>query len=261
MLYQMDSSDASLSEGVKQGMGSSAVERRGAEVLIVDADAAMRGALSFLLQRNGWRCREAHDADAARDCLRQASPNLILLDWLLPDVTGLGYLHQLKRDRKTCGIPVIIMSARATEQDKVAGLDSGADDYITKPIASRELVARIQALLRRVTRMGDTRGELSLAGLTLDPVSHRVLADGRTCALGPTEYKLLEYFMSQIGRVHSRQQLRHRIWADEESIKERTVDVYVRRLRHALQPFGYDRLVQTVHGAGYRFCDTPVSEQ
>ncbi|MBM0106325.1 response regulator [Steroidobacter sp. S1-65] len=251
-----DSSGATRGVSAKESMGSSSLGLLGAEVLIADADAAHRGTLSLLLRQNGWRCREAHDADAARDRLRQASPSLILLDWQLPHVTGLGYLHQLKRDRRTSGIPVIIMSARASEQDKVTGLDSGADDYITKPIPLRELVARMQAILRRVGRMGDTRCALSLAGLTLDPTSHRVLANGLNCALGPTEFKLLECFMSQIGRVHSRQQLRRLVWAQPESIQERTVDVYVRRLRHALHPFGYDRFVQTVHGAGYRFCET-----
>ncbi|MBM0106352.1 winged helix-turn-helix domain-containing protein [Steroidobacter sp. S1-65] len=256
MDVESNSIAASRDQGIKQTRDSSLVSLHAAELLIVDADAGIREALSFLLRRNGWRCREAHDADAARSCIGDGNPGLILLDWLLPDVTGLGYLHQLKRDPKTSGIPVIIMSTRATERDKVAGLDSGADDYVLKPIASAELVSRIQAILRRVKRMGDTRGPLSVGGLTLDPASHRVLADGRTCALGPTEFKLLEYLMSDMGRVHTRQQLRHQVWTSNESVNERTVDVYVRRLRQVLQPFGYDRLVQTVHGSGYRFVDT-----
>lgn len=251
MDVQSDTTQASVGACIPAEFCSASL--RAPDVLIVDGDASVRGALSSLLRANTLRCREAHDSEQARRCIAERRPSLILLDRMLPDASGLVYLGELKRERRTADIPIIMLSARAAEQDQVVALDCGADDYITKPIASRELVARIQALLRRIRKTFDADRAITIGGLILDPSSHRVLADGRTCAVGPTEYRLLEVFMSEAGSVHDRRQLLERLWPDNAEVNLRTVDVYVRRLRQALAPSGYDRLIRTVHRAGYRF--------
>jgi two-component system phosphate regulon response regulator PhoB len=173
------------------------------------------------------------------------------MDWMLPDISGLELTRQLKRDPHTREIPVIMLTARVEEDDRVAGLDGGADDYIVKPFSPRELVARIRAALRRSTV---AEGEVVNVGkLRLDAASHQVTVDAAEIALGPTEYRLLEFFMHHPDRVYSRAQLLDRVWGGNVYVEERTVDVHIRRLRKALTPFGYDRLIRTVRGAGYRF--------
>ena len=229
------------------------------QLLIVEDDAAIRGMLAFTLTRHGYLCDEAADVESARRSLAQRRPDLILLDWMLPDTSGLSYLQALRQDEDARSIPVIMLSARAAEDDRVEGLDNGADDYIVKPFSTPELISRVDALLRRAAkplamgRVESKRTPLRCAQLTMEPWSQRVLVDGKVCALSPTEYRLLEVFLTQPERVHDRQQLLQQVRSPGVVVGERTVDVHIRRLRAALAPFGCDRFVQTVHGSGYRF--------
>ena len=191
----------------------------------------------------------ASDGVEALELFKTCQPDLVVLDMMLPGVHGLDVL---RRVRATSDIPVIMLTARAEESDKVAGLEGGADDYITKPFSPRELVARINAVLRRSDPK--VEGEvIDFEGLKLDPVAHRVMAGDKPVTLGPTEYRMLEFFMTHPDRVYSREQLLDRIWGGNVYVEERTIDVHIRRLRKALEEFGYDRMVQTVRGAGYRF--------
>jgi two-component system, OmpR family, phosphate regulon response regulator PhoB len=222
------------------------------QVLVVEDERPIREMVAFGLKRAGFEVREAEDSRSARICLADRRPDLVLIDWMLPDMSGLELTRAIKRDRDTRELPVIMLTARAEESDKVAGLEGGADDYITKPFSLRELVARINAVMRRLTPAED--GEcVTVEGLALDQASHRVLADGRTVPLGPTEYRMLQFFMTHPERVYSRDQLLDRVWGGGVYVAERTIDVHIRRLRKALEDFGYDRLIQTVRGAGYRF--------
>jgi two-component system phosphate regulon response regulator PhoB len=219
------------------------------DILVVEDECSIREMLAFTLTRHGFTCREAKHAAAAYDSIAQRLPDLIVLDWMLPDMSGLDYLRLLKQEQRTCRIPVLMLSARAMEEDKVQGLDAGADDYVAKPFMARELVARIGALLRRTVRE-----QISVAGLTIDLASHRVWADGRSCPLGRTEYRLLQILMTHAGRLHGRTELKAQIWPANTCVDLRTVDTHIRRLRQALAPFGYDGLIQTVRGSGYRLC-------
>jgi two-component system phosphate regulon response regulator PhoB len=222
------------------------------QVLIVEDERPIREMIAFGLRRAGFEVREAEDCRAARAALADRRPDLLLVDWMLPDTSGLEFTRALKRDRDTRDLPVIMLTARAEEADKVAGLEGGADDYITKPFSPRELLARVNALLRRVE--GGAEGErLEANGLAIDRAGHRVSARGRTVQLGPTEYRLLEFFMAHPDRVYSREQLLDRVWGGNVYVEERTIDVHIRRLRKALEEHGYARFVQTVRGTGYRF--------
>ena len=220
-------------------------------ILVVEDERAIREMVAFTLKRSGFAVREAEDASAARRIIADNRPDLILLDWMLPDLSGLELARALRRDEATRELPILMLTARAAEDDKVLGLDSGADDYLTKPFSARELVARIQALLRRAA--GAEGEALALGKLRLDPASHRVSAEGSEVTLGPTEYRLLKFFMSQSDRVFSRAQVLDRVWGGNVYIEERTVDVHIRRLRKALAPHGCDAYIQTVRGSGYRF--------
>jgi two-component system phosphate regulon response regulator PhoB len=221
-------------------------------ILIVEDERPIREMIAFGLRRGGFEVREAEDASTARSSIADARPDLLLVDWMLPDMSGLELTRALKRDKETQEIPVIMLTARAEEQDKVMGLDGGADDYMTKPFSARELLARINAVLRRA---GLVNGEevISAEGLVLDAASHRVTAGERTVQLGPTEYRLLSFFMNHRERVYTRTQLLDRVWGGNVYVEERTVDVHIRRLRKALEAFDYDRFIQTVRGSGYRF--------
>ena len=222
------------------------------QILIVEDERAIREMIAFGLKRAGFEVREAEDCRAARSALADRRPDLLLVDWMLPDTSGLEFTRALKRDRETRDLPVIMLTARAAEADKVAGLDGGADDYLTKPFSPRELLARVQALLRRT--VGHEDGEPVVHGtLTLDRASHRVSCASLPVPLGPTEYRLLEYFMLHPDRVYSREQLLDRVWGGNVYVEERTIDVHIRRLRKALERFDADQYVQTVRGAGYRF--------
>jgi two-component system phosphate regulon response regulator PhoB len=212
--------------------------------------------IAFGLRRGGFEVREVADVAAARSSIANQRPDLVLIDWMLPDMSGLELTRAIKRDKETQDVPVIMLTARAEEQDKVMGLDSGADDYVTKPFSPRELLARINAVLRRSTA---TNGEemIEAEGLVLDAAGHRVTAGERTIQLGPTEYRLLSFFMTHAERVYSRAQLLDRVWGGNVYVEERTVDVHIRRLRKALEAFNYDRFIQTVRGSGYRFSTRP----
>lgn len=221
-------------------------------ILIVDDEAPIREMISFTLQRNGFETREAEDGRDAQLKLAEERPDLILLDWMLPDISGVDLARRFKKEESTAELPIIMLTARAEEDDKVKGFDAGADDYITKPFSPRELSARIKAVLRRAS---PTHGQslLSADSLEIDLQSHRVNANGITVELGPTEFRLLQFFMSHQDRVYSRNQLLDQVWGSNVYVEERTVDVHIRRLRKALSDSGYDRYIQTVRGAGYRF--------
>ncbi len=222
------------------------------QILIVEDERPIREMIAFGLRRAGFEVREAEDVRSARSQLADRRPDLLLVDWMLPDMSGLELTRQLKRDRETRELPVIMLTARAEETDKISGLKGGADDYVVKPFSPRELVARINAVLRR-TAMAGSGERVDYEGLVLDQTSHRVLVGERTVPLGPTEYRMLEFFMTHPERVYTREQLLDRVWGGNVYVEERTIDVHIRRLRKALEEFGYDRMIQTVRGSGYRF--------
>jgi two-component system, OmpR family, phosphate regulon response regulator PhoB len=222
------------------------------QILIVEDERPIRDMIAFGLRRAGFEVREAADAAAARASIADHRPDLVLIDWMLPDTSGLELTRALKRDKETQDVPVIMLTARAEEHDKVSGLDSGADDYVTKPFSPRELLARINAVLRRAASGGEAE-LIDAEGLVLDAAGHRVMVGDRTVQLGPTEYRLLSFFMTHAERVYSRAQLLDRVWGGNVYVEERTVDVHIRRLRKALEAFRYDRFIQTVRGSGYRF--------
>lgn len=223
-----------------------------ATILIVEDEAPVREMLRFLLLQEGMDVQEAQDAALAHQRLSEQRPDLLVLDWMLPGKSGVDFARDLRKDPDTRDIPIIMLTARAGEDDMIQGLESGADDYLTKPFSPRELLARVRALLRRsAPEQGEER--LEVEGLALDPLSHRVSADGEEVTLGPTEFRLLRFFMSRPERVYSRAQILDLVWGFQVYVEERTVDVHIRRLRKALSIKGYDRLVQTVRGAGYRF--------
>jgi two-component system phosphate regulon response regulator PhoB len=228
----------------------------GKQILIVEDEKPIRDMIAFGLRRAGFEVREAEDCAAARASIADARPDLLLVDWMLPDQSGLELTRAVKRSKDTQDLPVIMLTARADEHDKVSGLEGGADDYVTKPFSPRELLARINAVLRRA--LPGTAGEsLEAGGVTLDVASHRVTVDDQSVPLGPTEYRLLQFFMEHPERVYSRSQLLDRVWGGNVYVEERTVDVHIRRLRKALEPSGRDGLVQTVRGSGYRFSTRP----
>jgi two-component system phosphate regulon response regulator PhoB len=222
------------------------------QILIVEDEKPIREMIAFGLRRAGFDALEAEDCKAARARIADKRPDLLLVDWMLPDMSGLELTRSLKRDKETREVPVIMLTARADEQDKVSGLEGGADDYVTKPFSPRELLARINAVLRRTLPNG-TEERIEIEGLVLDGASHRVMAGDQTVVLGPTEFRLLSFFMTHPERVYSRNQLLDRVWGGNVYVEERTVDVHIRRLRKALSAFGYDKFIQTVRGAGYRF--------
>ncbi|MFO7482007.1 phosphate regulon transcriptional regulator PhoB [Oceanibaculum nanhaiense] len=221
-------------------------------ILIVDDEAAIREMVGFALERAGFGWLEAADAAAAQVVIADQKPDLVLLDWMLPDLSGIHLARRLKREELTAQLPIIMLTARGEEEDRIRGLEVGADDYVTKPVTPRELDARIKAVLRR-SGAAETEAQIECAGLSLDAIGHRVSAAGQTLELGPTEFRLLHFFMTHPERVFSRAQLLDSVWGRNVYVEERTVDVHIRRLRKALSPHRHDRLVQTVRGAGYRF--------
>ena len=221
------------------------------DILVVEDEPAIQELIAVNLEHAGHRVQRAHSAAEADALIREIKPDLILLDWMLPDVAGTVLARKLRADVRSKDIPIIMLTARAQEQDKIEGLDAGADDYITKPFSPKELMARIKAVLRR--RAPQLTDDLiDIGGLSLDPAAHRVTGAGRELALGPTEFKLLHFFMTHPERVYSRMQLLDQVWGDHVFVEERTVDVHIRRLRQALEPTGHERLIETVRGAGYR---------
>ena len=222
-----------------------------AKILIVDDESAIRQMVCLALSQANYDCLEAADTVEAQARILTDKPDLILLDWMLPGLSGIEYSRRLRREKLTRNIPVIMLTARTEETDKVTGLDSGADDYITKPFSTREMLARIKTLLRR-TAPHAAESSVEIGGLMLDPVTHRVSVQGKSLELGPTEFRLLQFFMTHPERVHSRERLLDSVWGNNVYVEERTVDVHIRRLRKILTATGHDRLVQTVRGAGYR---------
>jgi len=224
----------------------------GGAILVVEDEPAIQELIAVNLEHAGHQVLRAANVPEAEALVREVLPDLVLLDWMLPGPPGLNFARQLRSDQRTKDIPIIMLTARAQEQDKLAGLEGGADDYVTKPFSPRELLARIKAVMRRrAPQLTDDIVEI--ASLKLDPVAHRVSAGGANIALGPTEFRMLHFFMTHTERVYSRAQLLDEVWGDHVFVEERTVDVHIRRLRQALESTRHDGLVETVRGTGYRF--------
>jgi two-component system phosphate regulon response regulator PhoB len=230
-----------------------------AHVLVIENDAAIQQLIAFNLGLAGHVVSRARDAESALMLLEDSRPDLILLDWTLPGQSGLALVRRLRAQPRTRALPVMMVTARASEADKIMALEGGADDYMTKPFSPREMVARVHALLRRIPSGGWPVGDAATApaadaaGLRLDPHTLRVMAGARELALGRVEFKLLDVLMRHPGRVHTRAQLLDQVWGNAVCLEERTVDTHVGRLRSALQPAGYQRRIETVRGSGYRF--------
>jgi two-component system phosphate regulon response regulator PhoB len=221
-------------------------------ILIVDDEPAIREMVGMALTREGYETLEAGSTLEARQMIASRKPDLILLDWMLPGQSGFEFTRQLQNDKSQPPPPVIMLTARGQEAEKIAALEAGADDYVSKPFSVSELLARIKAVLRRTTR--DTDSDILASGtLRLDPASHRVSIDNAPLELAPMEFQLLLFFMLHPERVYSRQQLIDQVWGTSAYVEERTVDVHIRRLRMALEPSGHNQLIQTVRGTGYRF--------
>jgi two-component system phosphate regulon response regulator PhoB len=225
-------------------------------ILIVEDETAIRDMVAFALRKAGMDPIHAADARIAQSAIAERVPDMILLDWMLPGMSGLEYARRLRKEELTREVPIIMLTARGEETDRVNGLDAGVDDYVVKPFSARELVARIKAVMRR-THGDEGDGIIELGGLRIDGAAHRVYAGEQTVQIGPTEYRLLHFFMTHPERVYSRSQLLDQVWGGSVYVEERTVDVHIRRLRKTLEPFKLENLVQTVRGAGYRFSVTP----
>jgi two-component system, OmpR family, phosphate regulon response regulator PhoB len=226
-----------------------------ASILVVEDEPAIQELISVTLTRNGHSVTRTANAAEAYRAVSEALPDVILLDWMLPDGSGLAIARRLRSEARTREVPIIMLTARAADDDKVAGLDSGADDYVTKPFSPRELEARIQAVLRRRTPQL-SKEAVEIEGLILNPATRTVTGTGERLKMGPTEFELLHFFMTHPDRVYGRAQILDQVWGDHVFLEDRTVDVHIRRLREALSPSGHDRLVETVRGAGYRFRST-----
>ena len=220
-------------------------------VLIVDDEAPIREMIAVALEMAGYECMEADNANKAHALIVDNKPDMVLLDWMMPGATGIEFARRLRKEEATADIPIIMLTAKGDEDNKIKGLEAGVDDYITKPFSPRELVARLKTVLRRTTPKG-IEEPVTVDGLTLDPISHRVTADEAPIELGPTEFRLLQFFMTHQDRAYSRGQLLDMVWGGNVYVEERTVDVHIRRLRKALGE-RHDYLVQTVRGTGYRF--------
>ena len=223
-----------------------------ATILVVEDEPAIQELVSYNLEIAGHRALRADNAEQALEMVRGEVPDLVVLDWMLPGMSGIEFARRLRADKRTQAVPLIMLTARADESDKLTGLETGADDYLTKPFSPRELNARVKAVLRRRAPQA-TDDVIEVDGLQLDPASHRVTGNGRQLALGPTEFRLLHFLMTHAERVYSRTQLLDQVWGDHVFVEERTVDVHIRRLRKALEASGHDRLIQTIRSAGYRF--------
>jgi len=225
-------------------------------ILIVEDETAIRDMVAFALRKAGMDPVHAADARIAQSAIAERVPDMILLDWMLPGMSGLEYARRLRKEDLTREVPIIMLTARGEESDRVNGLDAGVDDYVVKPFSARELIARIKAVMRR-THGDEGDGVVELGGLRIDGAAHRVYAGDNTVQIGPTEYRLLHFFMTHAERVYSRSQLLDQVWGGSVYVEERTVDVHIRRLRKTLEPYQLENLVQTVRGAGYRFSVTP----
>ena len=223
-----------------------------ATILVVDDEHAIGDMICTALEMAGYRCLRADNAQQAHALIIDEKPDLVLLDWMMPGTSGLELARRLRRNELTAKLPLIMLTAKSEEDNRIQGLDAGADDYITKPFSTRELTARIKAVLRR-SQHHESEEPLIAGSLIMDRVSRRALGDGKPVDIGPTEYRLLEFFMSHPERAYTRAQLLDHVWGGNVYIDERTVDVHIRRLRKALEPSLHDTLIQTVRGTGYRF--------
>lgn len=221
-------------------------------ILIVDDEPAIREMVAFALRKGDYEPAHAGDAREAQAAIADKVPDLILLDWMLPGTSGLELARRWRREDLTREIPIIMLTARGEENDRVGGLEAGVDDYVVKPFSARELLARIRAVMRRA-RDDDEDGSVSVGQMRIDGAAHRVFANGEPVAIGPTEYRLLHFFMTHPERVYSRSQLLDHVWGGSVYVEERTIDVHIRRLRKTLEPSGLEAMVQTVRGSGYRF--------
>ena len=221
-------------------------------ILIVDDEPAIREMVAFALRKGDFEPSHAGDAREAQAAIADKVPDLILLDWMLPGTSGLDLARRWRKDTLTREVPIIMLTARGEENDRVGGLEAGVDDYVVKPFSARELLARIRAVMRR-SRDDDEDGSVTIGGLRIDGAAHRVYANDAPVSIGPTEYRLLHFFMTHPERVYGRSQLLDQVWGGSVYVEERTVDVHIRRLRKTLEPSGLDGMVQTVRGAGYRF--------
>ena len=231
-------------------------------ILIVEDEPSIAELISINLTHAGYQVEKAMQTDLSLNMMKDELPSLLILDWMLPGKSGVQFARELRANERTRGLPILMLTAKSEESDKVLGLDSGADDYVTKPFSPKELLARVKALLRRQIPVEDT-GPLSVGPIRLDPASHRVLAvwpnvEPKLILLGPTEYRLLQFFMSHPERVHSRASLLDQVWGSDVYIEERTVDVHIKRLRAALAPMDCDRFIETVRGSGYRITKLPT---
>ncbi len=230
-----------------------------ADLLLVEDDAALAELLVYTFHREDFAVRHTPDGEEALLLAQESTPDIVLLDWMLPGMSGLEFARRLRAEERTRNVPIIMLTARGEEGDKVQGLTTGADDYVTKPFSPKELLARIQAVLRR-QRPQAAEDAIEVGDLKLDPVTHRVTAAGRPVNLGPTEFRLLHFLMAHRERVHSRVQLLDQVWGDHVFVEERTVDVHIRRLRAALEATAHDGLIQTVRGSGYRLSAEPAEQ-
>jgi len=231
-------------------------------ILIVEDEPSIAELIAINLTHAGYEVERALQTDLALNMMRDQLPSLLILDWMLPGKSGVQFAKELRANERTRSLPILMLTAKSDESDKVLGLDSGADDYVTKPFSPKELVARVKAILRRQTPLEDS-GPLAVGPLRMDPLSHRVSAiwpnmEPQSIPLGPTEYRLLQFLMSNPERVHSRTNLLDKVWGNEVYIEERTVDVHIKRLRAALSPTDCDRYIETVRGSGYRITKMPT---
>jgi two-component system phosphate regulon response regulator PhoB len=225
-------------------------------VLVVEDDDAIREMLGMVLEQADFGVKTAPDAQQAQNLINQQPPDLIVLDWMLPGLSGVEWARRLKKDKNYKDTPIIMVTARGEEEDKIRGLDVGADDYVTKPCSPRELVARIKAVLRRTNKLG-TSGRIEIGPIALCTEEHRVTITEKSVTLSPTEYRLLEFFLTHPDKVYSRSQLLDQVWGRSSFIEERTVDVHIRRLRKILSEYGCEEMIQTIRGFGYRFSEHP----
>jgi two-component system, OmpR family, phosphate regulon response regulator PhoB len=222
------------------------------QILIVEDETAIQTLIAYALKQTGYAVLQAENAEKALSMINKKLPDLVLLDWMLPQMSGVEFARFLRHEERTKQLPIIMLTARVDENDKVCGLEVGADDYITKPFSPRELIARIKAVLRR--RLPERSSELiEINDMSLDPTTHQASVGEIQVSLGPTEFRLLYFLMTHNERVYSREQLLDRVWGDHVFVEDRTVDVHIRRIRKALEIVGKDQLLQTVRGAGYRF--------
>src|SRR5580765_559081 len=226
-------------------------------ILVVEDEPITQRLIAANLERAGHRVMRAASVPEAMASIREVVPDLVLLDWILPNATGVSFARQLRTDQRTRDIPIIMLTGRTQETDKVTGLEAGADDYITKPFSTPELLARIKAVIRRRAPLLSDE-VVEVAGLRLDPAVHRITAGNARIELGATEFRLLHFFMTHADRVYSRAQLLDEVWGDHVFVEERTVDVHIRRVRQVLAPSGHENLIETVRGMGYRFRRQPA---